>query len=265
MWSATGAVVVALAVGLAGPGPVQAAPTTAPAAPVAPASLATSAASSTGVSTLARRTQFAREVVRYGQADRGPYRIAHVRELQYRLRWVGAFRAGVTGRFLDLTRAAVKRYQRREGLLQTGVANRVTWAHLLRDTIRHRSSIPSVCRRLGWHACYDRSMHQVVLLHNGNFVNTWLVRGGAASMPTRRGTHRVYYRNKDHVSSLYGSPMPYSQFFDGGQALHGSRLMTDPFYGHSHGCVNMYVEDARQLWNLTYNKRLIVTVYGRWA
>jgi lipoprotein-anchoring transpeptidase ErfK/SrfK len=40
--------------------------------------------------------------------------------------------------------------------------------------------------------------------------------------------------------------------------------MTDPFYGHSHGCVNMYVEDARQLWRLTNGKRLMVTVYGAW-
>ena len=58
--------------------------------------------------------------------------------------------------------------------------------------------------------------------------------------------------------------MPYSQFFDGGEALHGSRLMMDPFVDHSHGCVNFYVEDARQLWNITYDKRLWVTVYGAW-
>ncbi len=58
--------------------------------------------------------------------------------------------------------------------------------------------------------------------------------------------------------------MPYSQFFDGGQALHGSGLMMDPFVGHSHGCINMYIEDARQLWNLTHNKRLYVSVYGAW-
>jgi hypothetical protein len=234
--------------------------------PSTPVTVATAATvtSAAAASTFSMRQRFARETVRYGQSDRGVYRIAHVRELQYRLRWAGVFSAGATGYFGDITRAAVKRYQRREGLFPSGVANHVTWAHLLRDTIRHRLSIPAVCRRSGLHACYDRSMHQVVLMRNGNLVNTWLVRGGSSSTKTRLGTHAVYYRDKDHVSGLFGSPMPYSQFFDGGEALHGSRSMTDPFSGHSHGCVNMYVEDARQLWNLTVGKRLVVTVYGRW-
>jgi hypothetical protein len=58
--------------------------------------------------------------------------------------------------------------------------------------------------------------------------------------------------------------MPYSQFFSGGQALHGSRNMMDPYEGHSHGCVNFWVEDARQLWNLTHDKTLHVHVYGAW-
>jgi len=237
------------------------------ASPAAPATAVYAAAQTAAApaSAFSKRSRFARETVRYGQADRGVYRIAHVRELQYRLRWAGFFHAGVTGNFGVLTRAAVKRYQRREGLHQSGVANHVMWAHLLRGTVRHRLSIPAVCRRSGLHACYDRSMHQLVLMRGGTLVNTWLVRGGSSSTQTRLGTHAVYYRDKDHVSGLFGSPMPYSQFFDGGEALHGSRSMTDPFYGHSHGCVNMYVEDARQLWSLTYGKRLVVTVYGRWS
>ncbi|MBA2698201.1 MAG: murein L,D-transpeptidase [Nocardioidaceae bacterium] len=212
------------------------------------------------------RDQYAREIVRYGQSDRGVYRIAHVRELQYRLRWAGRLRVGVSGYFGDATRIAVRRYQRGEGLHVTGVANHVTWAHLLRDTLRHRHALPAVCRRDGWHACYDRSMHQVVLLHNNRYVNTWLVRGGMSQHKTRLGTNAVYYRDIDHKSATYdGSPMPYSQFFDGGEALHGSGFMIDPFSGHSHGCVNMFIEDARQLWNITVSKRLVVTVYGAWS
>jgi lipoprotein-anchoring transpeptidase ErfK/SrfK len=44
--------------------------------------------------------------------------------------------------------------------------------------------------------------------------------------------------------------------------------MIDPFQGHSHGCINMYKEDARQLWKLTARtpmSRMKVTVYGRWS
>ncbi len=215
--------------------------------------------------TFSMRDRFAREIVRDGMSDQGVYKIAHVRELQYRLRWAGVYRGSVTGTFGSLTKAAVTRYQRREGLTAFGVANHVTWAHLLRDTIRQRGQIPKICRRAGWHACYDRSMHQVVLLKDGSYRNTWLVRGGSSDHQTRIGTHTVYYRDVDHKSATYdGSPMPYSQFFDGGEALHGSGFMTDPFYDHSHGCINMYIEDARQLWMMTNEKPLIVTVYGDW-
>ena len=59
--------------------------------------------------------------------------------------------------------------------------------------------------------------------------------------------------------------MPYSQFFSGGQAFHGLTYMLDSFSGFGHGCVNMYIEDARRLWSLTFNVSLGVQVYGRWS
>jgi len=209
--------------------------------------------------------KWAREFTRYGDADTSVYNIEHVTELQYRLRWAGVYGGPVTGNFGPLTRDGVKRFQSREGLRQTGVAGHLTWAHLLHDTVRHRGQIPSICKTDGWHACYDRSMHQVTLWRNGVLRNTWLVRGGGYDTQTRTGNTTVYSRDKDHISGLYNTPMPYSQFFDGGEALHGSAYMMDPFVDHSHGCVNMYIEDARQLWNMTYNKRLYVSVYGAWG
>ena len=208
---------------------------------------------------------FAREVIRYGDHDAGPYHIQHVLELQDRLKWVGLFRGTPGGYFERPTESAVKAFQARRHLVVSGVATRLTWRLLLQATIRHPLAIPAVCKKAGWHACYDRSMHQVTLWANGSIYNTWLVRGGGYTTQTRLGTHQVYYRDINHVSGIYGTPMPYSQFFDGGEALHGSPLMTSPFEGHSHGCVNMYIEDARQLWNLTHNKVLWVTVYGSWS
>ncbi len=242
---------------------------TAPAsAAVLPARGSATAGSSVQVADAAPRfsmsDRWAREVTRYGDADTSAYSIAHVRELQYRLRWSGVFHAGVTGFFGTITRAAVKKYQGREGLRVTGVAGHLTWAHLIHDTIRHRAAIPHVCKSAGWHACYDRSMHQVTLWHNGELRNSWLVRGGEYGLETRVGNSRVYYRDIDHVSLLFDSSMPYAQFFDGGQAYHGSPYMMDPFVDHSHGCVNMYIEDARQLWNLTSDRVLDVSVYGAW-
>jgi Putative peptidoglycan binding domain/L,D-transpeptidase catalytic domain len=208
---------------------------------------------------------WARELTRYGARDVSPYRIAHVRELQYRLKWVGLFPATPTGYYGPVTRSGVKAFQARRHLPVTGNATPATWKLLLQRTVRNPHGIPATCKATGWHACYDRKYHSVTLWNNGAIYNTWLVRGGASTMQTRVGTHLVYYRDIDHVSGTFGSPMPYSQFFDGGEALHGSRMMMDPFVDHSHGCVNFYVEDARQLWNLTHDKRLWVTVYGAWS
>jgi hypothetical protein len=210
------------------------------------------------------RDKFARERTRYGDQDTSVRHIEHVTELQYRLRWAHVYRGPVTGTFGPLTKAAVKRYQRREGIKVNGIATHNTWRHLIHDTVKRRAKVPQICKRDGWHACYDRKGHQVSLWHNGNLRNVWVARGGSSSTPTRLGTHRVYYRNIDHWSRMFNSPMPYSQFFDGGQALHGSATMMDPYVDHSHGCVNMYIEDARQLWRMTHDKRLVVTVYGAW-
>ncbi|MFE7185722.1 L,D-transpeptidase family protein [Streptomyces erythrochromogenes] len=75
------------------------------------------------------------------------------------------------------------------------------------------------------------------------------IRTGRDFQETRTGWHEVYWRSKDHVSTLYDSPMPYAQFFDGGQALHGA---PGSLYegGGSAGCVNLTEPDAERLWDL---------------
>lgn len=210
-------------------------------------------------------SRFAREQVRPGDVDRSPYDIEHVYELQYRLRWAGLLDATPNGVFGPKTERAVKRFQKRLGLRQTGTVGYRVWKPLIARTVRGRSAVPDVCTTAGWHTCYDRTRHQVNLYHRGRLLNSWLVRGGGSGTQTRLGDFRVQWRDIDHTSSAFdGAPMPYSQFFSGGEALHGSRFMMDPFEGHSHGCVNFWVEDARQLWNLTSDKNLHVHVYGAW-
>jgi lipoprotein-anchoring transpeptidase ErfK/SrfK len=226
----------------------------------------TTAAEQTVVAgTTAMTQRFAREPVRIGHRDRSPYAIEHVTELQWRLKREGLFRLRPTGTFGTVTRRAVVAFQNRHDLRPTGRANRATWRALLPRSSNNLDAARRRCAGRGWHACYDRRNHQVTLWRSGSLWNTWLVRGGSSSTKTRTGDFRVYLRDRDHTSSLFGSPMPYSQFFSGGQALHGSRAMMDPYAGHSHGCINLYVEDARQLWRLTHDRRLRVHVYGRWS
>ena len=264
----TGATTMAVALALLGPA-APAHPVSQPVSQPAsqPASVLTAADPATGVDArLKLRKRLAHETVVRGDEDRGVHAIEHVTELQYRLRRAHVYRGPVTGYFGDLTKAAVQRFQRRADLPVSGAADRATWKVLLKRTVRNRDALPRLCTGgTGWHACYDRSRHQVTLWKRGRLWNTWLVRGGDRGYETRTGTFRVFFRDKDHVSGIYGTAMPYSQFFSGGQAFHGSPSMLDPYEGHSHGCVNMYNEDARQLWALTHKGNLNVHVYGKWS
>ncbi|HET8561035.1 MAG TPA: L,D-transpeptidase family protein [Marmoricola sp.] len=220
------------------------------------------AAAPTARTTWSLTSPLARETVRKGAQDVDVYHIAHVRELQRRLARLGLYRSTIDGVYGRVTARAVRAFKKRAGLPVTTTVGHVAWAKLIRSTTHVK--VPKRCRAKGWHMCLDRFHHEATLFHKGVLYNSWLVRMGSKSHPTRLGTHAVYWRDIDHVSTLYNTPMPYSQFFDGGQALHGSVLMMDPYVGHSHGCVNFYLEDARQLWRLTSTRRLVVTVHGAW-
>lgn len=68
---------------------------------------------------------------------------------------------------------------------------------------------------------------------------------------TSLGTFTIYQKEGEGcVSTKFpvgrgGAPMPYCMFFHGGYALHGSYEV--PGYNASHGCVRMFVDDARWL------------------
>ena len=48
------------------------------------------------------------------------------------------------------------------------------------------------------------------------------VRFGSQYTPTREGKFSVCFKCRDHVSTIYDTPMPYAMFFSGGQAVHYS-------------------------------------------
>ncbi|MFG2454532.1 L,D-transpeptidase family protein [Streptomyces sp. NPDC048512] len=99
--------------------------------------------------------------------------------------------------------------------------------------------------------CVDMD-RQILWVQTGSSVRFGpvAIRTGRDAQETRPGWHAIYLRNRDQVSTLYdNAPMPYSQFFDGGQALHGH---PGDLYdgGGSAGCVNLTVADAAVLWDL---------------
>ncbi|MBF9067879.1 L,D-transpeptidase [Streptacidiphilus sp. NEAU-YB345] len=110
--------------------------------------------------------------------------------------------------------------------------------------------------------CVDLT-HQKLWIQDGSKLvfGPVAVRTGRRGYVTRDGLWHIYWRDLHHVSSIYDVPMPYSQFFTGGEALHavGIPMSTPP---GSHGCVNMTVHDAQIAWKLL-RVGDVVDVFGR--
>ncbi|WP_255556093.1 L,D-transpeptidase [Tessaracoccus palaemonis] len=88
--------------------------------------------------------------------------------------------------------------------------------------------------------CISKDDHKLRWMIDGKIVTTLDARFGASSSPTRNGSFTVFRKSRDHVSSIYGSSMPFAMFFSGGQAVHYSADFAARGYaGASHGCVNI--------------------------
>jgi peptidoglycan hydrolase-like protein with peptidoglycan-binding domain len=173
-----------------------------------------------------------------------------VRELQARLRQIDWFDADVTGTYGDITTAAVRGFQAKREIPVTGEVDRRTLDRLEAMTteptdaeLHNRGNTPGALDarcRTGRVLCVDKSSSTLRWVVDGTVLQTLDVRFGASTTPTREGVFEVYLKDADHVSRLYGSSMPYSMFFSGGQAVHYSSDFAAVGYdGASHGCVNV--------------------------
>lgn len=87
--------------------------------------------------------------------------------------------------------------------------------------------------------CIDQTARTVDWMVDGEVRARLEGRFGGKGTPTRQGLFKVYRKSEQHVSRLNGTPMPYSLFFDGGQAVHySSDFARHGYRGASRGCVN---------------------------
>ena len=157
--------------------------------------------------------------------------------------------AYVTGFFGDKTEAAVKKFQRRQGLSASGKVNRTTWNRLVKKTgtMKVTSSasasgkkIDKRCRYAGRALCIDKTRDKLYYMKNSKIIKTFDARFGCSSTRTREGRFRVNWKSRNHYSTIYHTPMPYAMFFSGGQAVHySSDFAARGYNGCSHGCVNI--------------------------
>ena len=188
-----------------------------------------------------------------------------VRDLQARLKQIAWYFADVTGTYGPVTTSAVKGFQAKREIPVTGLVDQRTLDRLNAmtrtptDDELHNIAIGSASTRTpldarcltGRALCIDKTSRTLRWVVDGKVRSTLAVRFGASYSPTREGLFHVGWKSADHVSKLYGSAMPFSMFFSGGQAVHySSDFAARGYYGASHGCVNVRDYDGiRSLFN----------------
>ncbi|MFF9720880.1 L,D-transpeptidase family protein [Streptomyces gardneri] len=147
---------------------------------------------------------------------------------------------------------AVKAFQVREKIKPAnGYAGPVTWARAELLAARKNLDPGRRCPVKKYAvACVDLD-RQLMWVRKDKKVTFPVVniRSGRVGYATRTGWHAVYWRHKDHWSSIYNTPMPFSQFFSGGQAFHAVYGQIATPTG-SRGCVNLSYANARKLWDV---------------
>ncbi|HET9510852.1 MAG TPA: L,D-transpeptidase family protein [Sphingomonas sp.] len=92
----------------------------------------------------------------------------------------------------------------------------------------------------------DLKAQVLSVFRDGHEIGTAVMIYGADSKPTPLGVFQVSFRKAQHVSSLYGAPMPYTlRLTNDGVAIHGSEAMRPD--AATHGCVGVPIAFAKKL------------------
>ena len=97
----------------------------------------------------------------------------------------------------------------------------------------------------------DISQQRLHLYVNGKKRSSWPVSTARRGYRTPTGTYRPYWLHRNHYSTIYrGSPMPWSVFFRGGYAIHGTNEIKRLGTPVSHGCIRLHPSNAAVLFKL---------------
>ncbi len=184
-----------------------------------------------------------------------------VKDLQARLKQLKWYSELIDGEFGPQTVAAVEGFQAKREIPVTGEVDQRTLDRLTsmsrKPTTDELNNVVAAaapkeealtlddrCLQ-GRVVCISKKQRKLAWVIDGKVHMTMDVRFGSELTPTREGTFSVGWKSRNHVSKLYGSPMPYALFFSGGQAVHYSADFAARGYnGSSHGCVNVRDKEA---------------------
>jgi lipoprotein-anchoring transpeptidase ErfK/SrfK len=97
----------------------------------------------------------------------------------------------------------------------------------------------------------DNSAQRMHVIVDGMLAYVWPVSTARRGYRTPPGNYRVQRMERMWYSRKYDmSPMPYSLFFRGGYAIHGTGSIRQLGRPASHGCVRLHPANARALFQL---------------
>lgn len=101
------------------------------------------------------------------------------------------------------------------------------------------------------HARIDLTQQRMTVSADGKTLHSWKISSGRDGYETPTGTFRPQWMARDWHSRKYDmAPMPYSVFFNGGIATHGTTAIGRLGRPASHGCIRLKTPNARRFYNL---------------
>jgi len=120
------------------------------------------------------------------------------------------------------------------------------------------AAVPAVAAPL--EAVIDKSDQAVTVFVEGRETYRWPVSTARAGKVTPNGSYVPQSMKRTHYSTLYhGAPMPYSIFFSGNYAIHGTTEIEKLGCPASAGCVRLHPDHARILFDLVRHYGLAQT------
>lgn len=97
----------------------------------------------------------------------------------------------------------------------------------------------------------DKSKQKMYVYIDDSFAYSWLVSTARKGYNTPVGTFSPTFLDRMHYSSKYeNAPMPWSVFFNGGYAIHGTEHNSSLGSPASHGCIRLATKNAKILFDL---------------
>ncbi len=97
----------------------------------------------------------------------------------------------------------------------------------------------------------------MTVTYNGQPLHVWPVSTARAGKVTPLGNWKAKWLSRNHKSSIYdNAPMPYSIFYNGNYAVHGTTSITKLGQPASAGCVRLHPDNAAILFDLASREGL---------